>query len=175
MLVFVNKHSDFIRIYIKIKVEILINIKMISSYPENWNEIATHIKQVAGYCCQRCGMQCLPPGRGYRHLSRRIRSKYTAQVHHRDRQPANNNPDNLVALCTGCHLYYHQGQKGNITPGQLSLHLEIEPQYLTPSIFRQQLSLAIDLADDNSIDRHESDLAQISYVTKGIQLRLLAE
>ena len=100
-------------------------------------------------------------------ISRKIRSKYTAQVHHRDRQPANNNPDNLVALCTGCHLHYHQGQKGNITPGQLSLRLEIEPQYLTPSIFRQQLSLAIDL--------HESDLGRSSDPTEGVQLRLLAD
>jgi hypothetical protein len=150
---------------------------MISGYPENWNQIATAIKQRSGYCCQRCGMQCLPPGRGYRHLSRRVRSKYTAllgethaeetsarfhpQVHHRDRQPSNNNPDNLVALCTGCHLHYHQGQKGNITPGQLSLTLEIEPQYLTPSVFRQQLSLAIDLADDKSCDLHDSDRVQL--------------
>ena len=138
---------------------------MISGYPENWNEIATQIKQRSGYCCQRCGMQCLPPGRGYRHLSRRVRSKYTAQVHHRDRQPANNNPDNLVALCTGCHLHYHQGQKGNITPGQLSLPLEIEPQYPTPSIFRQQLSLAIDL--------HQSDLVPVIDVGNGVQLCLL--
>jgi hypothetical protein len=143
-----------------IKADILIK-KMISGYPENWNQIATAIKQQSGYCCQRCGMQCLPPGRGYRHLSRRVRSKYTAQVHHRDRQPSNNNPDNLVALCTGCHLHYHQGQKGNITPGQLSLPLEIEPQYLTPSVFRQQLSLAIDLAGDRSCDLHDSDRVQL--------------
>lgn len=138
---------------------------MISGYPENWNQIATAIKQQSGYCCQRCGMQCLPPGRGYRHLSRRVRSKYTAQVHHRDRQPANNNPDNLVALCTGCHLHYHQGQKGNITPGQLSLPLEIEPQYLTLSKYRQQLSLAIDL--------HDSDRVRVSDVRIGVQLCLL--
>ena len=147
-----------------IKADIL-SKKMISSYPDNWNEIATQIKQRSGYCCQRCGMQCLPPGRGYRHLSRKIRSKYTAQVHHRDRQPANNNPDNLVALCTGCHLHYHQGQKSNITPGQLSLPLEIEPQYLIPSVFRQQLSLAIDL--------HDSDRVRVSDVGTGVQLCLL--
>jgi hypothetical protein len=146
---------------------------MISGYPENWNQIATQIKQRSGYCCQRCGMQCLPPGRGYRHLSRRVRSKYTAQVHHRDRQPANNNPENLVTLCTGCHLHYHQGQKGNITPGQLSLPLEIEPQYLTPSIFRQQLSLEIDLAGDKSIDLHDSDRVRVNDVETGVQLCLL--
>jgi hypothetical protein len=132
------------------------------SYPENWNQIATEIKQRSGYCCQRCGIQCLTPGNSYRHLPRRIRSKYTAQVHHRDRQPFNNNPDNLVALCTGCHLHYHQGQKGNITPGQLSLPLQIEPQYSTPPVFRQQLGLAIDL--------HRSDLVRVSDVGTGVQL-----
>jgi hypothetical protein len=120
-------------------------------YPENWKQIAAEIKQRSGYCCQRCGMQCLPPGRGYRHLSRRVRSKYTAQVHHRDRQPANNNIDNLVTLCTGCHLFYHQRQNGNISPGQLSLPLQIESQYSAPIVFRQQLSLAIELSDEGSI------------------------
>jgi 5-methylcytosine-specific restriction endonuclease McrA len=148
---------------------------MISGYPENWNQIAAQIKQRSGYCCQRCGMQCLPPGRGYRHLSRKIRSKYTAQVHHLDRQPSNNNLDNLVALCTGCHLHYHQGQKGNITPGQLSLPLVIDRSYLTPPVFRfpkgnatrTQLSLTIDL--------HEFDLARSNDVAKGIQLCWLAE
>ena len=75
-------------------------------------------------------------------------------------------PNNLVdplhwlSLC-----HYHQGQKGNITPGQLSLPLEIEPQYLTPSIFRQQLSLAIDL--------HQSDRVRASDVGTGVQLCLL--
>ena len=148
---------------------------MISGYPENWNQIATQIKQLAGYCCQRCGMQCLPPGRGYRHLSRRVRSKYTAQVHHRDRQPSNNNPDNLVTLCTGCHLFYHQGQKGNITPGQLSLPLEIKPRHLALPVFRHQLSLAIALADDRSCDLHESDLVRANDLMKGVQLRLLED
>lgn len=139
---------------------------MTSGYPENWNEIANAIKQQSGYCCQRCGMQCLPPGNSYRHLPRRVRSKYTAQVHHRDRQPFNNNPNNLVTLCTGCHLYYHQGKKGNITPGQLSLSLAIDLQDLTPPGFQHQLSLAIDI--------HQNDLNQASNVSMGIQLSLIS-
>ena len=111
-------------------------------------------------------MQCLPPGNSYRHLPRRVRSKYTAQVHHRDRQPFNNNPNNLVTLCTGCHLYYHQGKKGNITPGQLSLSLAIDLQDLTPPGFQHQLSLAIDI--------HQNELNQASNVSMGIQLSLIS-
>ncbi|MCY7336413.1 MAG: hypothetical protein LH613_09420 [Chamaesiphon sp.] len=112
-------------------------------------------------------MQCLHPGNSYRHLPRKIRSKYTAQVHHRDRQPSNSDPNNLVALCTGCHLYYHQRQTGNITPGQLSLSLTIEHQCLTPPVFQQQLSLAIDL--------HHNDLSQASNVNTGVQLLLIKD
>ena len=148
---------------------------MTSGYPENWNEIANAVKQQSGYCCQRCGMQCLPPGNSYRHLPRRIRSKYTGQVHHRDRQPANSNPDNLVTLCTGCHLYYHQRQTGNITPGQLSLSLAIDLQDLTPPVFRHQLSLAIALADDRSCDLRQNHLIQASNVSMGIQLSLIKD
>jgi hypothetical protein len=148
---------------------------MTSGYPKNWKEIANAIKQQSGYCCQRCGMQCLPPGNSYRHLSRRIRSKYTAQVHHRDRQPANSNPDNLVTLCTGCHLYYHQRQTGNISPGQLSLSLEIESQILTRSVFQPQLSLAIAIADDGSRALHRDNFALISNVNATVQLSLLID
>ena len=140
---------------------------MTLGYPKNWNEIADRIKQQSGYCCQRCRMQCLPPGNSYRHLPRKIRSKYTAQVHHRDLQPSNNNINNLVTLCTGCHLYYHHGQKGNITPGQLSLSLAIESRYLIPPILRQQLSLAIDI--------HQKNLEPSSNINTGIQLSLLID
>ena len=139
---------------------------MTLGYPKNWKEIADRIKQQSGYCCQRCGMQCLTPGNSYRHLTRRTRSRYTAQVHHHDRQPTNSDPDNLVTLCTGCHLYYHQGQKGNISPGQLSLSLDIDVRYSTP-VFQQQLSLAIDL--------HPNNYSQVSNVNTGIQLSLTRE
>ena len=117
---------------------------MTRGYPANWKEIATTIKQQAGYCCQRCGLQCLPPGQGYRHLSRRIRSRLTAQVHHRDRQLSNNDLSNLIALCPRCHLHFHQGGIGNINPDQLTLPLRLKPQRLKPPVFKQ-IGLAIDL------------------------------
>lgn len=131
-------------------------------YSQDWKQIANKIKQQSGYCCQKCQLQCLTPGRSYHHLSRKIRSKYTIQVHHRDRQPANNHPENLIAVCSGCHLFYHQGRQGNITPGQLSLDLHIEPQLLQPPTVRQQLGLAI-------------EIKRVSNITRGFQLCLLSD
>jgi hypothetical protein len=147
-------------------------------YPQDWKQIANEIKQQSGYCCQKCQLQCLTPGQSYQHLSRRIRSRYTIQVHHRvrvasalrNRQPANNHPENLIAVCSGCHLSYHQGQYGNITPGQLSLDLHIEPQSLQPPTVRHQLGLAIALAHDKSCE-----INRVSHVTRAVQLRLLRE
>jgi predicted HNH restriction endonuclease len=131
-------------------------------YPKNWKQIADLIKQQSGYCCQKCQLQCLTPGQSYHHLSRKIRSRYTIQVHHRDRQPANNQPDNLIAVCSGCHLFYHRGRQGNITPGQLSLNLQIEPQSIQPPTVRHQLGLAI-------------EIERVSSITRGFQLYLLRE
>jgi hypothetical protein len=77
-----------------------------SDYPDNWTQIATAIKQAAGYRCDRCGLKCLPPARSYRHLDRSLRRRLSAllgethaeetsarfhpQVHHVDRNPAHN-------------------------------------------------------------------------------------
>jgi hypothetical protein len=47
-------------------------------------------------------------------------------VHHSDYCPENNQPQNLKVLCSACHLYYHQRQKGNLLPGQLALPIETE-------------------------------------------------
>jgi 5-methylcytosine-specific restriction endonuclease McrA len=50
-----------------------------------------------GYRCQRCGRYYPDGGRGLQvaHLfSRRI-------------QATRHDPDNLAALCTGCHMYFH--------------------------------------------------------------------
>jgi hypothetical protein len=42
-------------------------------------------------------------------------------VHHRNRIPEDNRPENLIALCTACHLSYHNRGQSNVSPGQLSL------------------------------------------------------
>jgi hypothetical protein len=53
-------------------------------YPDNWAEIATTVKQAAGYRCNHCGLKCLPPHNSYRHLDLSLRRKLSAQVHHLD-------------------------------------------------------------------------------------------
>jgi len=60
-------------------------------YPDNWAEISQAIKEARGWKCEDCGSDRYHP-----------RSKLT--VHHKDYDPSNNDPDNLVVLCQGCHL-----------------------------------------------------------------------
>ena len=95
-----------------------------SRYPRNWTDIAFTLKQKAKWRCQKCGMQCLKPGdKTAAHLSKSDRAKLTLVVHHRNYQPEDNREENLVCLCTGCHLGYHTRKRGNISIGQLSLDL----------------------------------------------------
>ena len=93
-------------------------------YPDNWSDIATTVKQAAGYRCNRCGLKCLPPNNSYRHLDLSLRRKLSAQVHHLDGNPAQNDRSNLVCLCSGCHLRMHR-HRPQPTPGQLSLKLKL--------------------------------------------------
>ena len=109
-------------------------------YPNDWTQIATAVKQAAGYCCSRCERQCLPATNSYRHLDLSLRRSLSAQVHHLDGNPANNHQSNLVCLCAGCHLRLHRHHP-QPTPGQLSLRLKL-PAYRRPrrSKMRRQLA-----------------------------------
>lgn len=65
-----------------------------SLYVDNWEEIATAVKEKAGWCCENCGHHH-DPGHGY-----------TLTVHHIDDDKSNNEPWNIPALCQRCHLHY---------------------------------------------------------------------
>lgn len=95
--------------------------KPANRYPKNWKEIALAVKEQARWQCRRCGQQCLKPGEETSHLSLRERHQRTLHVHHDNRIPEDNRPENLIPLCSGCHLHYHYLGQTNITPGQLSL------------------------------------------------------
>ncbi len=92
-------------------------------YPPDWKEIATAIKNNANWRCRKCGMQCIKPGDDTLHLTPSERMARTLTVHHSNYVPEDNRPENLIPLCTGCHLSYHNRGQSHITPGQLSLPL----------------------------------------------------
>ena len=49
-------------------------------------------------------------------------TKVTLSTHHANFLPEDNNPENLIVLCTPCHLALHaRAKRSNVSPGQLSL------------------------------------------------------
>ena len=69
-----------------------------SRYPDSWPAIALAVKAAAGWRCQNCDLQCRRPGETFDTHRR------TLTVHHRDGDPGNCAPENLVGLCSACHL-----------------------------------------------------------------------
>ena len=97
-----------------------------SFYPDNWKELATTIKADKNWECQKCGRACIKPGQKIpEDWTKSQRRANTLQVHHWNRNPADNRKSNLVALCPACHLRYHTRSQGNISPGQLSFLHEL--------------------------------------------------
>lgn len=93
-----------------------------SRYPDNWNEIALVIKKKANWTCSKCQRKCLQPGtKAPKDWSASQRHAYTLQVHHWDRMPENCSENNLVAVCSPCHLQLHIRGLSNVSQGQLSL------------------------------------------------------
>jgi len=89
-----------------------------SRYPADWDAIALHIKELAKWQCQECGRDCSDPKSK---PTRSERARHTLTVHHQDFTPENNSPENLIALCSACHLAKHARGRGNVSSGQLSL------------------------------------------------------
>jgi len=89
-------------------------------YPDNWREIALLVKESALWRCAKCNQQCLPSGTK-NGLTKSEHLEVTLTVHHRNRIPEDNRLENLVALCTACHLSYHNCRESTVSPGQLSL------------------------------------------------------
>uniref|UniRef100_A0A6H1ZTN8 Putative homing endonuclease n=1 Tax=viral metagenome TaxID=1070528 RepID=A0A6H1ZTN8_9ZZZZ len=87
------------------------------AYDEDWEDIATWIKSLANWHCEDCGARHDP---------------YTGHcltVHHLDGDKANNERENLKALCQRCHLK-RQGRLrlyGPEGPDQMRLFPEFEP------------------------------------------------
>ena len=106
-------------------------------YPKSWTEISLAVKQAAGWKCSECGRQCYQQGNFPPSWTTSQRKAYTLQIHHWNRKPSENRPENLVVLCTGCHLSYHRESRGNISPGQLELNLPTTQSALS-SIFPQR-------------------------------------
>jgi hypothetical protein len=110
------------------------------TYPDDWRSIATEVKKASGYQCDRCHCQCLPPTPSYRHLDLSIRRALSAQVHHVDGNPQQNDRANLSCLCAPCHLRVHQVLIPTIE-GQLSLKLKLPKTRSPKKRKRVQFSL----------------------------------
>ena len=95
-------------------------------YPDDWEAIASRVKQEANWCCERCGRPCQAPGEPLPDLLKRVQiwrlaqktppadfaeapRRYLLTVAHLDQRPENCDRSNLQALCTVCHLR-HDGQ-----------------------------------------------------------------
>ena len=76
-----------------------------SKYPSDWNTIAEAIKDAADWQCEQCGMQCRRRGEEF------DTHKRTLTVAHINHVEMDCRPENLVALCSGCHLKYDAPRK----------------------------------------------------------------
>lgn len=114
-----------------------------NDYSEDWKIIRSSLKKADDYRCQECGLQCLRPGERVVDLSlvqlgleiegikdeavedRSEAYRRRLQTHHKDGIKSNNDWDNLINLCSACHLAEHRGDRQKSPPpGQLVLFYE---------------------------------------------------
>lgn len=100
-------------------------------YPDDWAEKAFSLKENAQWRCQGCGRDCVRPGENIMGFAKRLlmskqpdvgivtmrnvgvifenQKRWELQACHKDQDPGNNAPENLIALCTGCHRTLDNG------------------------------------------------------------------
>ena len=80
----------------------------------------------AGWCCTSSRKQCLVPEQ-YWQLPPAEAAPLVLEVHHRDHDPANSDPANLVPLCRASHQRQHRADRAEAqrlaieAAGQLAL------------------------------------------------------
>jgi len=101
---------------------------MKNDYPDDWDEIALHIKEKQGWRCEQC-----------HHIHDPVNG-YTLTVHHLDHNKANCAEWNLAALCQRCHLHTER-IRFEMLINQPDLFTGQVPEWLKPHIagFRRQL------------------------------------
>lgn len=77
-------------------------------YPDNWKDIATQVKDDAGWKCEKCGHPHDP------------KNGYTLTVHHVNAVKEDCRLINLFAACQRCHLRMEQCSVA-IREGQMAL------------------------------------------------------
>ena len=63
-------------------------------YHKEWDTISRYVRELFDFYCARCGKDCR---NSKNHES-------VLQVHHIDENPGNNDLENLIPLCSACHL-----------------------------------------------------------------------
>jgi hypothetical protein len=76
-----------------------------SKYPANWKEIAASVKEACDWKCEGCGRQCRRPEEPF---DTHVRTLTVAHLNHTE---SDCRPENLAALCSGCHLRYDAPRK----------------------------------------------------------------
>ena len=63
-------------------------------YHPEWETVSRYVRELFDFYCARCGKDC----------RNSITSESVLQVHHIDENPGNNDLENLIPLCSACHL-----------------------------------------------------------------------
>lgn len=115
-----------------------------SRYSPEWPKISRQVKESAGWYCCRCSRPCRKPGESWAEFGTRAialgwglelhkRGRFVLTAAHLDQNPRNDDPTNLRALCSVCHINHdrpyllHNRRRKRERAGQLNL---IEPPAL---------------------------------------------
>lgn len=127
-----------------------------SRYPENWEEISLSVKQQANWICQHCKRPCKRPDERWDEFLGRIVQltqwaidtdklvRFVLTTAHLDQDPNNNDPSNLAALCSVCHLAHDRpfrqmnSQRKLERQGQLNLFFHQQERVETQPVYSSQ-------------------------------------
>lgn len=76
-----------------------------TKYPPNWDQIAAGVKSAVNWRCQDCQIACREPGEPFQ------THRLTLTVAHINHVESDCREENLIALCSVCHLRYDRERR----------------------------------------------------------------
>ncbi len=103
-----------------------------SRYHPEWNTVSRYVRELFNFYCARCGKEC----------SVKTNPDMVLQVHHIDENPGNNDLENMIPLCSSCHLKIEKEARLHAPNHEKQLELFENQSYMKQMKEMRQSALA---------------------------------
>ena len=126
-------------------------------YHPEWDTVSRYVRELFDFYCARCGKDC----------RNSITSESVLQVHHIDENPGNNDLENLIPLCSVCHLKIEKEARLHAPYNETQLELFENQSYMQQMKNMRQSALekygSLRKQNKDQIDKETYEIKELEW------------